>query len=120
QNVGVESCTVTHIDITTGGDKGFAFTITPFGNITAYPGLPKILSSGESMTVEILFSAPSSYDHSTVVGKIQIQANERPHEVTTVDLVAAINFVSVCDHLTVSPPSLSYGVVTLGRRRARS
>jgi hypothetical protein len=117
ENAGAESCTVTRVEITSGADKGFAFLVTPFGNVAYDRDVPQILPSGQSMTAQVLF-APQGFDHSMVSGQVQIEAQERPHEVTTVNLEATLTFNSLCSSVTVSPDLLSFGVVSLGQRRS--
>src|SRR5687767_654345 len=57
------------------------------------------------------------FTEDTITGKIELFAAERPDDIITVDLIGTIDFTSACGNLTVSPETLSFGVINVGQRR---
>jgi hypothetical protein len=121
ENTGSETCTVTNLEITEGWDKGYSWggEVGPprggLGGGQPFWDLPHVIAPAESWTISVGFW-PWQFDQETVTGKIELLAAERPDEIITIDMTATIDFTSVCD-LTVSPTSLSFGVINVGQRR---
>ncbi len=112
ENAGTSSCTVESIEITEGADGGFQLAgdiPDPLGGGTL-PVLPAVLESGESITVPVGFW-PRTIVSSTVSGTLEIAVAELP-TARTVDLLATLDFVSVCD----SDGQPDHALVRLARR----
>jgi hypothetical protein len=130
ENTGSQVCTVDSINMIDGCDEGFQFTDfgprgagdglapgepPPPGGCAQFWGTPAVLQPGESLSLGVAFW-PWMIQTATVSGRIEITAAERPGQIHVVDLSATVDFTSVCD-LTVSPMTLSYGIISVGQRR---
>jgi hypothetical protein len=130
ENTGSEQCTITNLEITRGWDQGYSWggvvgprggegggePPPPPGGGGVFWDLPHVLQPAESWTIAIGFW-PWMFTEDTITGQVVVVAAERPEEVITIDLVGTIDFASACGNLTVSPETLSFGVLNVGQRR---